>query len=368
MMWRYTVLEMVGLLSLLVFWGLILKELWIILYTCYLGHVLGHNIKPRKLGKWAVITGATDGIGRAYAEELASNGLNIVLISRSRDKLQAVASAIECRYHVETRIIDVDFTQGAEIYERIAKDISGLEIGILINNVGMSYKYPEYLDQIPDASGFAQRVVNCNVVSVTQMSIMVLGQMAERKKGFILNVASCSAVVPTPLMSLYSSTKAFVYKFSEDLALEYKPFGIRVQCVLPCFVATKMSGIKNSNIMAPSPADFARGNMNSWGLEVSSAGYWFHKLQWIYYRRLNQISPSSMANVTYNIMMGLRKRAFDKRAQQKKATAPTAVVNPPVAPVDRHSLARTDRDLNDMWPSLSQIPRYGITLHAQTGF
>lgn len=53
MMWRYKVLEVVGLLSLLVFWGMILKELWIILYTCYLGHVLGHNIKPRKLGKWA---------------------------------------------------------------------------------------------------------------------------------------------------------------------------------------------------------------------------------------------------------------------------------------------------------------------------
>lgn len=73
--------------------------------------------------------------------------------------------------------------------------------------------------------------------------------------------------------------KAFVFKFSEDLALEYNPFGIRVQCVLPSFVATKMSGIKRSSMLAPSPADFARGTMKSWGLEVSSAGYWFHKLQ-----------------------------------------------------------------------------------------
>lgn len=61
--------------------------------------------------------------------------------------------------------------------------------------------------QIPEASCFSQRLINCNVVSVTRMCIMVLGQMVDRKKGFILNVASCSAVVPSPLMSLYSSTK-----------------------------------------------------------------------------------------------------------------------------------------------------------------
>jgi len=104
-----------------------------------------------------------------------------------------------------------------------------------------------------------------------------------------------------------------------------------------------------------------------------------------------------MANVTYNIMMGLRKRAFNRRAQQQQrqqqqekseSTFPcnlnnysdnigrflilsfsaVAVENPPVVPVDRYSLARVERDLNEMWPSLAQIPRYGITLHAQTGF
>lgn len=61
--------------------------------------------------------------------------------------------------------------------------------------------------QIPDASAFAQKLINCNVVSATQMCIMVLGQMVERRKGLVLNVASCSAAVPMPLMCLYSSTK-----------------------------------------------------------------------------------------------------------------------------------------------------------------
>lgn len=100
--------------------------------------------------------------------------MNVVLISRSRDKLLAVASDIgettlvfhqqitlsndykisfeERRFNVQTLIIDVDFTQELEIYDRIAKDIEGLEIGVLVNNVGMSYKYPEYLAEVYKSS------------------------------------------------------------------------------------------------------------------------------------------------------------------------------------------------------------------------
>lgn len=70
-----------------------------------------------------------------------------------------------------------------------------------------------------------------------------------------------------------------MYKFSDDLALEYNPFGIHVQCVLPAFVATKMSGIRKPSLLAPPPNEFARLQMKAWGLEVSSPGYWFHKLQ-----------------------------------------------------------------------------------------
>ena len=78
---------------------------------------------------------------------------------------------------------------------------------------------------------------------------------------------------------MYSSTKAFVHKFSEDLAIEYAPFGITVQCVLPGFVATNMSRIKRPTYKAPLPRDFVRGQMKTLGLESFSAGYWVHKLQ-----------------------------------------------------------------------------------------
>lgn len=73
--------------------------------------------------------------------------------------------------------------------------------------------------------------------------------------------------------------QAFVYKFSEDLALEYAPFGVTVQCVLPGFVATNMSRIRRPTLKVPTPKDFVKGQMKTLGLELASAGYWVHKLQ-----------------------------------------------------------------------------------------
>ena len=73
--------------------------------------------------------------------------------------------------------------------------------------------------------------------------------------------------------------QAFVYKFSEDLSLEYAPFGVTVQCVLAGFVATNMSRIKRPTLRVPTPEQFVKGQMKALGLEFASAGYWVHKLQ-----------------------------------------------------------------------------------------
>lgn len=131
--------------------------------------------------------------------------------------------------------------------------------------------------------------------------------------------------------------QAFVYKFSEDMALEYAPFGVKVQCVLPAFVATKMSGFRNTSLQIPSTRDFARNQMNSWGLECSSPGWWFHKLevtsfhqnqsdnfpntfiwQWIYYLRLSKIFPSAMVKVTLNWLLMLRNRALKRQREKER--------------------------------------------------
>jgi len=88
------------------------------------------NFKER-YGQWAIVTGATDGIGKEYAKELARLGVNIILISRNIDKLTQVAQEIEAEFHVDTQVVQVDFSAGRSIFEKIAESIQGKEIGIL---------------------------------------------------------------------------------------------------------------------------------------------------------------------------------------------------------------------------------------------
>lgn len=101
----------------------------------------------------------------------------------------------------------MDFTGGKEIYERIGAQLQDLDVGVLVNNVGMSYSYPEFFSYLPDAPAFCTRLMHCNILSVTGMTLLVLPKMSEKRKGLILNVSSASAVLPSPLLSMYSSTK-----------------------------------------------------------------------------------------------------------------------------------------------------------------
>ncbi|XP_072842064.2 very-long-chain 3-oxoacyl-CoA reductase isoform X2 [Pogona vitticeps] len=209
------------------------------------------------LGAWAVITGATDGIGKAYTEELARRGMKIVLISRSQEKLDQVASEIREKFKVETKTIAADFEDRETIYSNIKAGLEGLEIGILVNNVGVSYSYPEYFLEIPD---------------LDKMTRLVLPGMLERSKGVIVNISSLAGLQPSPFLTLYSATKAFVNFFSHGINMEYKHKGVIVQSILPYFVVTKLSKLRRTSTFRPKPEWFVKYALNTVGLEAQTAG------------------------------------------------------------------------------------------------
>uniref|UniRef100_A0A6I8QRP8 3-ketoacyl-CoA reductase n=1 Tax=Xenopus tropicalis TaxID=8364 RepID=A0A6I8QRP8_XENTR len=273
-----------------VWWGL--RAAWCLLdgaRVWVLGS--GAQVGPR-IGKWAVVTGATDGIGKAYAEELAKRGMNIVLISRSPEKLEEVAKQIKEKFKVETKIIAADFGKPTEIYGRIESGLRDLEIGVLVNNVGVSYEHPEYFLEIPDLE---------NVSTNHTMTRLVLPGMLGRGRGVILNISSASGMYPVPLLTVYSATKVNCF---------FRP----LQSVLPFYVATKLAKIRKPTWDKPSPETYVQSALNTVGLQTQTNGYLPHAIMgWI---STSLVPVSTAISLGMKMNKGLRAR-FLKRAKQK---------------------------------------------------
>ncbi|MGY3743404.1 SDR family NAD(P)-dependent oxidoreductase [Leuconostoc inhae] len=181
-------------------------------------------------GKVALVTGASSGIGEAFAKNLASKGSSVVLVARSKDKLEALATNLTNTYGVSTYVIATDLSKpnaAKEIAEHVNK--LGLEINILVNNAGFGTH--GRFEEVP--MDRYREMINLNITSLVDMTAQFLPQMQKQKDGIIVNLASFLAFYPFPYMGAYSATKAFVLSFSEALWAENRHLGIRVLALCP---------------------------------------------------------------------------------------------------------------------------------------
>jgi len=267
------------------------------------------SVDVSRLGEWAVVTGATDGIGKGYAQQLAKRGLNIVLVSRTPYKLQNVAAEIEGKYKVNTKIVDIDFTGDEDIFERISKETGGLNVGVLVNNVGMSYDHPEYFLDIEDGGNKCKALIDCNIRSMIEMTRAVLPGMVNRGRGAVINLSSLSATAPCPLLAVYAASKAFVIQFSNDLEYEYRGSGIVTQCVAPGYVVSNMSKLRRATFWSPTPDVFVKSALARLGVDTFTTGYWFHELMMVATGLLGPFAN----RVVFNTLAGIRKKALKKK-------------------------------------------------------
>jgi short-subunit dehydrogenase len=202
--------------------------------------------------KWALVTGASAGIGVALAEELARGGTNLVLTARRRDRLEEVAKKLEGAHKIQTRIFVSDLAQSdaPEKIFQFTKD-QGIEIELLINNAGFG-AYGEF--QTVEERKLTDMVqVNC--AAVVHLTRLYVPEMVARRHGDILIVASTAAFQSVPYISTYAATKAFDLLFAEGLAEELKPHGVRVCALCPGSTESEFAEVAGQTHIAATRAN-----------------------------------------------------------------------------------------------------------------
>ncbi|NWG71620.1 MAG: SDR family oxidoreductase [Parvularculaceae bacterium] len=199
-------------------------------------------------GKWALVTGASAGIGAAFARSLAEKGANVALTARREDRLAALGGELERDFRVSTRVVVADLADpGAP--ERIAADLRahGAGADILVNNAG--YGLPGLLLESPWEEH--RRFMNCLVASHVELAWRLLPDMQRRNWGRIINVASVAGLVPgMAAHTLYGAAKAFMISFSQSLAAESARFGVKVSALCPGFTYTEFHDVNGTRALA----------------------------------------------------------------------------------------------------------------------
>ncbi|MBE9129781.1 MULTISPECIES: SDR family NAD(P)-dependent oxidoreductase [unclassified Coleofasciculus] len=216
----------------------------------------------------ALITGASGGIGAAFAKKLAKRNTDLVLVARSQGKLEQLAKQLYDKYQIQADVIVQDLTEpdaAARVFEAVSQ--KNITIDLLINNAGFgdygSFSQSSRTKQI--------KIVQLNVLALVDLTYQFLPQMQERGSGSIINISSIAGFQPLPYLSVYSASKAFVTHFSEALWAENQHTGVKILAVCPGPTESNFfetagfskfaSGSERQNV--DSPEDVVRESLNA---------------------------------------------------------------------------------------------------------
>jgi uncharacterized protein len=180
----------------------------------------------QKYGPWAVIAGASEGIGASLADQLASRGLNLVLIARNGPLLDEVATRVRDEHGVQTRAVVQDLTD-PDVTPRVAEATEGLDVGLVIYNAGASDRTTEFLD---NEFEYSLKQIKLDCIGPIALAHHFGTPMRARGCGGIVLVASLACLAGSATLAMYSAVKAFQHNFAEGLWAELRPHGVDVCC------------------------------------------------------------------------------------------------------------------------------------------
>ena len=239
-----------------------------------------------RYGEWALITGASAGIGAEFARACAREGLSCVLCARRDDRLRTLAEELERRHQVHTRVVAADLSEAAGV-EHLLAAVGDLEIAVLINNAG--FGYAGSFDK--QRTERLRQMVQLNCVTPVVLSSRLLPQMRERGRGAMIITGSVAGAQPVPFNATYSATKAFDRFLGESLWAELHGSGVDVLVLEPGPTETEFQVVAGETAHpGENPADVVDLALAALGRQPSVISGWFNWLQ----ASLSRFAPRSL--------------------------------------------------------------------------
>lgn len=186
---------------------------------------------------WALVTGASSGMGLIYARKLAERGYNILAVSNQEEELQKTASDIRSDFNVDAVALCRNLAEDG-VAEALAEycDGRGMEVEVLVSNAGMFF----FKELGQEDLGKVRTMMSLHMKTPTELCLVFGERMKRRGRGYILNVSSLAAALPTPGITIYSATKAYLKNFGKSMSFEMRPYGVGVTTVCPAAIATPL--------------------------------------------------------------------------------------------------------------------------------
>lgn len=251
---------------------------------------------------WAIITGATDGIGLEFARQLGKMGFHIFFIGRNKEKCENVKKELSEYAKVDYEVLDLTKT----IPKNVIQKLKDLQPTVLVNNAGMSYEHAKYLEELDIAKINKLLQLNCN--TMTQLTHTLLPVFKEQNLGLVVCLGSGTSRLScgSPLYTVYGASKAYVEYFCKSLYYELLDYsGVDVTCVIPYMVATKMSR-RRPAWDVPTPKTYVESFFNQ-SISMFSIPSWAHWIQDLIYSRF------PISSFVLKEHKRIRKKALNKK-------------------------------------------------------
>jgi short-subunit dehydrogenase len=228
-----------------------------------------------RYGDWGLVTGASSGIGAAFARALAREGVSVVLSARREERLRELAAELEKSHAVQTRVVVADLSDPDET-ERLAREVSDLEVGVLVNNAG--FGCAGRFDRLDPAR--LREMVQLNCLAPVLLTARLLPGMLARRRGAVVLTGSVAGRQPLPLHGVYSASKAFDLLFGESLAVELRPLGVDVVVLEPGSTETEFQQVAGEIAHAGESAEqVVRVALDALGRQPSVVSGWWNWLR-----------------------------------------------------------------------------------------